>query len=124
MNRPDITFDHDADCIKHRELGKGVTYEQDGVLFSSGFVALKVLKTKPKKDKFDNMSPAELRAELRGKKAPAAATSAKSGTAKPQTPRQGADDKLAGFRNEDNPDYVRQALSENHAAATAEENVQ
>ena len=43
MNIADIEFDHDRleDAIKHRKFGAGVTYEQDGVLFSSGFVAIK-----------------------------------------------------------------------------------
>jgi hypothetical protein len=127
MSRPDIEFDHDADCIKHRELGKGVTYEQNGVLFSSGYVALKILRERPAKDKFDDMTPDELRAALRGQKSPVAAKPKKHKVAapsKPQTPRQSADDKLSGFRNEDNPDYVQQALSENHAAVMAEESAQ
>ena len=89
MNKPDIEFDHEADCIKHRELGKGVTYEQDGVLFSSGFVALKILRNRPKKDKFDNMTPDQLRAALRGEKPPAAAKN-KMAAPKPQSPRQSA----------------------------------
>ena len=119
MNKPDIEFDHDADCIKHRELGKGVTYEQNGVLFSSGYVAIKILRKRPAKDKYDGMTADQLRDELRGKKSPVAT---KPASATPQTSRQSADDKLSGFRDEDNPDYVRKALSENHAAAMAEEN--
>lgn len=128
MKTPDITqfeFDHDADFIKRRTFGEGVTYEQDGVLFSSGFVALKVLRAKAKKDGFDDMNANELRALLRqnniappqiaAKKKPAAGR-------KPQTNRQSAEDKLEGFKAPDGQsDHVKQALSENHSALSAEQ---
>jgi len=122
----DIEFDHDAGYIKHREMGAGVTYEQDGVLFSSGFVPLKILRERAPKDRFDDMTPDELRAELRGGTtavaAPVRKKTAKKKTAKPkQDVRQRADDKLKGFKPESSPDYVQQALSENHAAVMAEE---
>ncbi len=126
MKLSDIEFDHEADCVKHRELGRGVTYEQDGVLFSSGFVALKIIKERAPKDKYDDMSAAELRAALRGEPAPVKKKIVRKKPI-PKTPgsaRQRADNKLAGFRAEDNPEYVKQALSENHAAVMAEENAQ
>ncbi len=65
MNLADIEFDQNADFIKHRKLGEGVTYEQDGVLFSSGYVPLRVLVEKPATDRFDDMTSDELRVQLR-----------------------------------------------------------
>ena len=121
-DKPDIEFDHDAPCIKHREFGKGVTYEQDGVLFSSGFVAQKILKTRKKKDAFDGMNADELREQLRlNNITPPKVKDRSVGKKKPQTVRQDTDDKLAGFKAEDQPDHVRQALSENHAAEMADQ---
>ena len=124
MSKPDIEFDHDRmdDAIKHREFGHGVTYEQDGVLFSSGFVAIKILEGRKKKDKFDDMSPDDMREALRhgGGATPKKKVSAK----KAHSARQRADDKLSGFKTEDAPDYVQQAMSENHAAAMAEESAE
>lgn len=121
MKTDDIVFDHDAPHVKHRAMGKGVTYTQDGVLFSSGFVAIKVLEKRQPKDEFDGMNADELRAALRGK------PGAKKKPAQAQAPavqpsaRQAADDKLAGFKGADNPDYIQVALAENHAAVMAEE---
>ena len=121
-NKPDIEFDHDAPYMKHREFGKGVTYEQDGVIFSSGFEAMTILKTRRKKDAFDNMNADELRAQLRLHNiAPPKMKDRNAGKKKPQTVRQGADDKLAGFKPEDQPDHVQQAISENHAAEMADQ---
>ncbi len=132
MNLSDIEFDHDADYIKNRAMGKGVTYEQDGVLFSSGFVPLKIVKARPPKDKYDDMSSAELRAALRGNGAatPGKKKKKKVGLKQEVAPvkvhsaRQRADDKLAGFRTPNQPDYIQKALSENHAAIMAEENAE
>ncbi len=123
-NLTDIEFDHDAEFIKHREMGKGVTFEQDGVLFSSGYVALKVLKVKPPKDEFDDMTPAELRAALRDSDVVPPKVAKKKVTRKPGSARERAAEKLDGFKAEEQPDYVRQAMSENHAAASAEENAE
>ena len=130
MNLADIEFDHDVEFIKHRKLGEGVTYEQDGVLFSSGFVPLKVLVQKASTDRFDDMSPAELRTSLRHNDAMSQGTK-KAGTSLSEEPgkkvhsaRQRADDKLAGFRTPDQPDYIEKALSENHAAIMAQEHAE
>ena len=121
-NKPDIEFDHDAPYTKHREFGKGVTYEQDGVRFSSGFEAMTILKIRRKKDAFDSMNADELRAQLRlNNIAPPKMKDRSVGKKKPQTVRQGADDKLAGFKTEDQPDHVQQAISENHAAEMADQ---
>jgi len=123
MNLADIEFDHDADFVKHRKLGEGVTFEQDGILFSSGYVALKVLVVKAPEDRFDNMNPAELRSALRKGE-----VAKKKKVVEPEktvhSARQRADDKLAGFRNPENPDYIEEALSENHAAVMAEEHAE
>ena len=129
MNLSDIEFDHDADCVKHRAMGEGVTYEQNGVLFSSGFVPLKIVKILPPKDEFDDMSPAELRNALRDnsiaspqkKKKKKVGLKQEEASGKVHSARQRADDKLAGFRTPNQPDYIQQALSENHAAVMAEE---
>ncbi len=127
MNLADIEFDHDAEYIKHRKLNEGVTYEQDGILFSSGYVPLKVLVIKQPTDQFDDMSPAELRTTLRNSDVEMPKkkkVGVKESTKKVHSARQRADDKLAGFRNPDNPDYILQALSENHAAVMAEEHAE
>ena len=131
MNLSDIEFDHDADCVKHRTIGEGVTYEQDGVLFSSGYVPLRVLVEKPSTDKFDDMSPSELRTALRHTDAIQQLPKKKkkrAGSREPEkkahSARQRADDKLAGFRTPDQPDYIEKALSENHAAIMAEEHAE
>lgn len=127
MNIPDIQFDHDAPFVKHRKMGEGVTFEQDGVLFSSGYLAIKILRERAPKDTFDDMTPDELRAQLRANKVmpppqkKKKAVSKKAVGKKVHSVRQLADDKLAGFRNEPNPDYIQKALSENHAAVMAEE---
>jgi len=122
-DKPDIEFDHDAPYVKHREFGKGVTYEQDGVLFSSGFVAQKILKTRKKKDAFDRMNADELREQLRlNNVTPPKMKDRSAGKKKPQTVRQSTGDKLEGFKADDEqPDYVRKALSENHAAEMADQ---
>lgn len=131
MNLSDIKFDHDADCTKIRKMGAGVTYVQDGVEFSSGFVPLRILEERIPKDEFDDMSPAELRAALRQsgvgspkkKRADAQESPRKKKTRADKKPAP-ADDKLEGFRTADQPDYVQQALSENHAAIMAEEHAE
>ncbi len=123
MNLADIKFDHDADFVKHRKLGEGVTFEQDGVLFSSGYTPLRVLVQKAPEDKFDNMNPAELRSALR-KGEVAKKKKAVEPEKEVHSARQRADDKLAGFRNPENPDYIEEALSENHAAIMAEEHAE
>ena len=121
-DKPDIGFDHDGDYIKHREFGKGVTYEQDGVLFSSGYEAIKILKTKKKKDSFDNMSADELREQLRiNNVAPPKVKTRNTQTIKAKRGHQSTEDKLAGFKSDDQPDHVRAALSENHAATMADQ---
>ena len=127
MSLSDIKFDRDADSIKHRAMGEGVTYEQDGVLFSSGFVPLKILKERAPKDEFDDVSAAELRTRLRGgsngESPPKKKTRADKqvSTVKVTSARQRADDKLEGFRTPDQPDHIQKALAENHAAIMAEE---
>jgi len=138
MNLTDIEFDHERmdEAVKHRKMGAGVTYEQDGVLFSSGFVAIKILdeseRIRPPRDEYDDMSPAQLRAALRSKNRSSGSLVPRKFAAKKKVKkkvtkkdvRQRADDKLSGYKPEDQPDYVRQALSENHAAVMAEESAQ
>ena len=128
MNLADIEFDRDADFIKHRKIGEGVTYEQDGILFSSGYTPLRVLVKKAPTDMYDDMNPAELRSALRNVGTTAEPKKKKVGVKAPEkevhSARQRAEDKLAGFRNPENPDYIEKALSENHAAVMAEEHAE
>lgn len=121
MKIDDIVFDHEAPYVKHRAMGKGVTYTQDGVLFSSGYVAIKVLEKRQPKDPFDDMNADQLRAALRSKPGAKKKPVQAQASAVRSDPRQTADDKLAGFKGVENPDYIRAALDENHAAAMAEE---
>ena len=136
MKAPDLTsieFYHDEDYEKLREFGAGVTYKQRGVLFSSGFKAIKILEViSDNADDIDNMSVAEMRAKLRSQKLnekprtvidperQQARTAKKAG--KKSSVRKRADSKLQGFKDEENPDYVREALGENAAAKRAEDN--
>lgn len=131
----EIEFDHDRldQAVKHRHIETGVTFEQDGVLFSSGFEPIRFLKETERhsemRDEIDEMSAAEMRAALRRVKhgqsiSPPKKKKKKKKDATKADVRTRADDKLAGFKPDDQPDFVKQALSENHAAVMAEESVE
>lgn len=123
-----ISFDHDAPFEKIREFGAGVTYIQRGVLFSSGFAPKEILEVIEDDNDIDNMSVEELRKALKsgGREAPEKKPKVekKPKAEKPKgSARERAAAKLKDFKDEENPDYVQEALSENAKARQAEERV-
>lgn len=97
----DIEFDHDAPSVKQRVLNGAVTHTQDNVVFSAGYEPLKYIKQPP---------------PVVPKKKKAAAPK------KPFTSaRERAGEKLAGFKDDEKPDAVKQALGEDASAKKAEE---
>ena len=105
----DIAFDHDAPSEKIRKFGKGITYVQNGVVFSNSYEPIAMTKERE-----------ELEDLKESKKQKQKETIKKTAKKKRRAVAKGVGDKLKGFRKFDAPDKVSQALKENEQAEAAE----
>jgi hypothetical protein len=106
----DIRFNHGEPSVKTRVLNKGVTYTQDNVVFSSGFVPLRYVK-EPVKVAESVRRTLPQRSEKKKKKKTEVSA------------RDRANRKLEGFKDDEKPDAVKTALAEDASARKAEERV-
>lgn len=109
-NLTDIQFDHKAAATKRRGFGVPITYEQNGVIFNSGFVAIAETEQAKKEPKPKIVKPPPEKKEF-----------SKEPVAKPLTARDRAAEKLKGYAAPETTDEVQTALNENKAAALAED---
>lgn len=114
MDTPDIKFDHDAPYIKKRQLGRGVTYEQHGCVFNSGFALVEVLDKKK--------VPGLIDAERANKKKSVARVNQRVVGRINKKKKKKKKKSLAeqGFSNSGKPDEIQKAMGENEAAKRAE----